>query len=37
MANKQKDSKQNKTLDVWVAIGVAIGAGVGVAKMRKKS
>jgi hypothetical protein len=31
MSNEQNDPKSNKSMGMWVAIGVAIGAGVGVA------
>lgn len=31
MSNEQNDPKSNKTMGMWIAIGVTIGAGVGIA------
>lgn len=30
MSNEQNDPNSNKTMGMWVAIGIAIGAGVNV-------
>jgi hypothetical protein len=35
MSNEQNDSKSNKTMGAWVAIGVGLGTAIGVAQVRK--